>query len=66
MTVQLAIVAFEDGRYSKAADHLDILVYPLNDFYIRKPFFESRLMIFTIVRYYETDYDTYTDSPCTA
>jgi len=64
--VQLAIVAFDDGRYSEAADRLDDSVSSITDLFSRRTLWELKLMIFTIVRYYETEYDTYTDLTCTA
>jgi hypothetical protein len=67
MNVQLAIIAFEDGRYSEAVDRLGVWVCVTNDFhYSRETRFEPRLMIFTMVSYYETEYNTYTDPPCIA
>jgi hypothetical protein len=64
--VQLAIVAFDDGRYSEAADRLDDSVSSITDLFPRRTLWEPKLMIFTIVRYYETEYDTYTDLTCIA
>ncbi|KAG1771660.1 WD40-repeat-containing domain protein [Suillus placidus] len=53
--VQLAIIAFEDGRYSEAADRLDDNVSSITDLFSRRTFFEPRMMIFTVLFGWDLD-----------
>ncbi|KAG0691977.1 hypothetical protein DFH29DRAFT_861352 [Suillus ampliporus] len=47
--VQLAMIAFEDGRYSEAADQLDDSIPCITDLFSRRTLFEPRLKIFTVL-----------------
>lgn len=51
LRVQLAISAFQDGRYSEAADQLDCSVPSVTNLFSSRALFEPRLKIFTVVRY---------------
>jgi hypothetical protein len=51
LRVQLAISAFQDGRYSEAADQLDGSVPSVTNLFSSRALFEPRLKIFTVVRH---------------
>jgi hypothetical protein len=53
--VQLAIIAFEDGRYSETADQLNDVVPSMANLFSHSTIFkfEPRLKIFTVVSHYK-------------
>ncbi|KAG0698908.1 hypothetical protein DFH29DRAFT_1002449 [Suillus ampliporus] len=53
--VQLAIIAFEDGRHSEAADRLDECIPCVTDLFSRRALFEPRLNIFTVLFGWDLD-----------
>jgi hypothetical protein len=51
---QLAIIAFEDGRYSEAAERLSDDIPNITDLFSRRTLSEPRMKVFTVVRHYDT------------
>jgi hypothetical protein len=58
---QLAIIAFEDGRYSEAAERLSDDISNITDLFSRRALSEPRMKVFTVVRHYDTAETTSTD-----
>ncbi|KAG1786940.1 uncharacterized protein HD556DRAFT_1006392 [Suillus plorans] len=55
LRVQLAVIAFQDGRYSEAADQLDRSVPSITDLFSSRALFEPRLKIFTVLFGWDLD-----------
>ncbi|KAG2753718.1 hypothetical protein P692DRAFT_20721428 [Suillus brevipes Sb2] len=55
LRVQLAISAFQDGRYSEAADQLDRSVPSVTNLFSSRALFEPRLKIFTVLFGWDLD-----------
>jgi hypothetical protein len=52
LRVQLAMIAFEDGRYNNCADQLIACDASVTDLMLHEAFSEPRLKIFTLVSHY--------------
>jgi hypothetical protein len=61
LRVQLAIIAFDDGRYSEAAERLSEDIPSITDLFSRGALSEPRMKVFTVVRHYDTTETTSTD-----
>jgi hypothetical protein len=48
----LALAAFDDGRYSEAADLLNDSILSIADWFSRRTSFEPELKLFAVVRHY--------------
>ncbi|KAG2346441.1 WD40 repeat-like protein [Suillus weaverae] len=49
LRLQLAIISFQDGRYSEAADQLDRSIPSITNLFSSRALFEPRLTIFTVL-----------------
>ncbi|KAG2030344.1 WD40-repeat-containing domain protein [Suillus americanus] len=56
LRVQLAMIAFQDGRYSEAADQFDRSIPSMTDLFSSRALFEPRLKIFTVLFGWDLDW----------